>query len=89
VTFNFRRSDHFPVRQSYQQRDAQSGIPEDVREIFSRYKTTDGVTLPWSLRVERDGEKVFEFFGRSAVIDGKLPPNTFGLGGIKTLPPKP
>jgi hypothetical protein len=89
VTFNFRRSDHFPVRQSYQQRDAQSGIPEEVREIFSRYKTTDGVTLPWNLRVERDGEKVFEFFGRSAVINGKLPPNTFGLGGIKILSPKP
>lgn len=89
VTYNFRRSDHFPVQQSYQQRDPQTGIPEDVREIFSRYRATGGVTLPWNLRVERDGEKVFEFFGRSAEINSKLPRDTFGLGGIKILPPKP
>ena len=89
VTYNFRRSDRLPVQQSYQQRDPQTGIPEDVREIFSRYKTTDGVTLPWNLRVERDGEKVFEFFGRSTEIDGKVPPGAFGLNGITILPPKP
>lgn len=89
VTFNFRRSDHLPVQQRYQQRDPQTGIPEDVREILSRYRTTGGVTLPWNLRVERDGEKVFEFFGRSAEINAKIPPDTFGLAGIKILPPKP
>jgi hypothetical protein len=90
ITVNLRMSDHLPVQQVYLRRDPKTRIPSEEKSIYSKYREVDGVTLPWNIRQERDGEKIFEFFGNSAQINQPLNAGLFELGkDVPVLDPLP
>lgn len=83
-----RMSDNLPVQQIYTRRDPKTRIPYEEKSIFSKYREVGWVTLPWNIQKQRDGEKLFEFFGRTAEVDAKLKPDTFDIGKkVQILPP--
>ena len=88
VTVYLRMSDNLPVRQIYTRRDPKTRIPYEEKSIFSRYRKVGWVTLPWNIQKQRDGDKIFEFFGRTAEVNGKIQPDTFDIGKkLRILPP--
>jgi hypothetical protein len=90
VTVYLRMSDHLPVQQVYLRRDPKTRIPYEEKSIYSKYRETDGVTLPWNIRQERDSEKIFEFFGNAAQINQPLNAALFDLGkDVPVLEPLP
>lgn len=90
ITVYLRISDHLPVEQVYVRRDPKTRIPYEEKSIYSKYREVDGVIIPWNIRQERDGEKVFEFFGRAAAINQPLDAALFELGGdVPKLDPLP
>jgi hypothetical protein len=90
ITIYLQMSDHLPVQQVYLRRDPKTRIPYEEKSIYSKFREVDGVTLPWNIRQERDGEKVFEFFGQTAQINQKLDPGIFELGkDVPRLDPLP
>lgn len=90
ITVYLRMSDHLPVQQVYLRRDPKTRIPYEEKSIYSKYRAVDGVTLPWNIRQERDGEKIFEFFGNAAQINQQLDASLFELGKeVPVLDPVP
>ena len=68
-------------------------VPEGTREVFrerghySKYRATAGVTLPWTVLLERDGEKIFEMFVEDMEVNKGLEDSVFQLKkGVKILP---
>jgi hypothetical protein len=89
ITVYLRMSDHLPLQQVYLRRDPKTRIPYEEKSIYSKYRGVDGVTLPWNIRQERDGDKIFEFFGNSAQINQPLNAALFDLGNVPVLDPLP
>ena len=90
VTVYFRRSDHLPVQQVYTRRDPKTRVPYEEKSIYSKYRSIGAVTIPWNIRNERDGEKIFEFFGASAEINQDLGDDLFSLQQeVPVLPENP
>ena len=83
-----RMSDNLPVQQIYTRRDPKTRIPYEEKSIFSKYREVGWVTLPWNIQKQRDGDKIFEFFGRTAEVNGKIKADTFNIGKkVQILPP--
>jgi hypothetical protein len=90
ITIYLRMSDHLPMQQVYLRRDPKTRIPYEEKSIYSKYREVDGVTLPWNIRQERDGDKTFEFFGNVAQINQPLNDGLFDLGSdVPVLDPLP
>jgi hypothetical protein len=90
VTVYFRRSDGLPVQQIYTRLDPKTRVPYEEKTVFSKYRQVGAVTLPWNIRQERDGEKVFEFFGTSIQVNQNLGNDLFTLRqDIDLLPENP
>jgi hypothetical protein len=90
VTVYFRRSDGLPVQQVYSRLDPKTRVPYEEKTVFSKYRQVDAVTLPWNIRQERDGEKIFELFGASIQVNQSLGDDLFTLRqGIDLLPENP
>jgi hypothetical protein len=90
ITVYLRMSDHLPLQQVYLRRDRKTRVPYEEKSIYSKYRTVDGVMIPWNIRQERDGDKVFEFFGRAAAINQDLNAALFELGkDVPKLDPLP
>jgi len=79
VTVYFRMSDNLPVQQMYIRRDPKTRIPYEEKSIYSKYRKVASVTLPWNIQKQRDGEKIFEFFGRSVEVNSRFGPDVFTL----------
>ena len=79
VTVYLRMSDTLPVQQIYTRRDPKTRIPYEEKSIFSKYREVGWVKLPWNIQKQRDGNKIFEFFGRTAEVNGKIAPGTFEI----------
>lgn len=89
-TIYLRMSDRLPLQQVYLRRDPKTRIPYEEKSIWSKYRKVDGVTIPWNIRQERDGEKVFEFYGRAAAVNQDLDAALFQLGkDVPKLDPLP
>jgi hypothetical protein len=90
ITVYLRMSDKLPLQQVYLRRDRKTRVPYEEKSIYSKYREVDGVMLPWNIRQERDGDKVFEFFGRAAAINQDLNAGLFELGkDVPKLDPLP
>jgi hypothetical protein len=90
ITVYFRRSDHLPIQQIYTRRDPKTRIPYEETSVFSKFRKVGEVTLPWNVRQERDGEKVFELFGASIEVNQNLSDDLFRLQqGLSILPESP
>lgn len=83
-----RQSDGLPHMGLYTRRDPKTRIPFEEKTIWSKFKPSgNGVVLPWNIRRERDGEKVYEQFAGELQTNQDLPPDIFELPrGIKELP---
>ena len=79
VTYFLRQSDRLPMQQVYQRRDPKTKIPSEEKSVYSKYREVSGVTLPWNVRREVDGEKAFELFGRTAEVDPRVDASTYSL----------
>lgn len=89
-TIYLRMSDRLPLQQVYLRRDPKTRIPYEEKSIWSKYRDVDGVTIPWNIRQERDGDKTFEFFGRAAAVNQSLDASLFELGkDVPKLDPLP
>lgn len=90
ITVYLRQSDGLPLSQVYLRRDPKTRIPYEERSVFGRYREVGPTLLPWTIRRERDGDKIFELFARSYEINVNLDPKLFSIQKkIKMLPPDP
>jgi len=87
VTVYLLKSDHLPLQQEYVRRDPKTREVFRERGHYSKYRTTSGVTLPWNVLLERDGEKIFEMFVETMQVDSGLEDSVFEIKrGTKMLP---
>lgn len=79
VTVFFHRSTKLPVRQFFQRRNAVTREKDDEVTLFNKYRTVDGVTWPFQILRERNGEKIFEIFSETVEINRGLKDDLFML----------
>ncbi len=90
ITLYLRKSDGLPVQQQYLRRDRKTRIPYEEKSVFGRYKPVGDCLLPWVIRRERDGEKVFELYSDSYEVNRPLSGSVFSLpNDLPMLPPAP
>ena len=77
VTLYLRQSDRLPLQQEYLRRDPKTRIPYEERSVFGRYKPVGGALLPWIIRRERDGDKIFELYADSYQVNVALSADLF------------
>jgi hypothetical protein len=86
VTVYFRRSDGFPHQQLYLRRDPKSRIPYEEKTIWSKYRNVGAAILPWNIRRERDGDRIFEQYASQVEVNSALEEQLFSLpAGIEML----
>ncbi len=86
VTVYFHRSTKLPLRQIFHRRDPKTRdrIEEDVE--YGKYRDVGGVQWPYTMLRRRDGERVFQIFSESVLINQGLADTLFTLpSGIKML----
>ena len=88
VTYFLRQSDRLPVQQVYQRRDPKTKIVSEERTMYSKYRDVSGVTVPWNVRREEDGEKSFELFGRTAEVNPRVDASLYQLDKRLTVLPE-
>jgi len=83
-----RQSDGLPHMGLYTRRDPKTRIPFEEKTIWSKFKPSgNGTVLPWNIRRERNGDKVYEQFAGSLETNQDIKPEIFELPrGIKELP---
>ena len=80
VTVYFHQSTKLPVRQVYSWRDPKTKERDEEVTRFSRYRDVgEGVQWPHEIMRERNGEKVYEIFSESVVINRDLTDNLFSV----------
>ena len=79
VTVYFNQTTHLPARQVTYRRDPQT--KERIEEVtrFSKYRDVGGVMWPFDTQRERDGEKIYQMYADSVVINQDLTDNLFTL----------
>jgi hypothetical protein len=83
----FNHSTKLPVRQSWVWRDPETKERNEETTRFSRYRSSDGVQWPQQINRERNGEKIFEIFSESVLINQDFPEDLFATpNGPATKP---
>jgi hypothetical protein len=87
VTVSFDQMSKLPVRQVYYRRDPIDNTKLEEVTIFSKYRAVGGgVMWPFTIRRERNGEKIFEMYSESVEINQPLKDSLFTLPqGMKIL----
>src|SRR5258707_588110 len=89
VTVYFHQSTKLPVRQTWAWRDPETKERNDEITRFSRYRDIGGgVQWPHQILRERNGEKTYEMFSDSVVMNKNLTDNVFSLESTGKLPVK-
>ena len=88
VTVYFDQITKLPARQVYYRKDPIDNTRLEEVSIYTKYRDVGGgVMWPFSIRRERNGEKVFEMYSESVVINQDLNESMFALPqGLKLLP---
>jgi hypothetical protein len=89
VTVYIHRSTHLPVKQIYARRDPATRDRFEEVTVFSKYRDVGGgVQWPFSILRTRDGEKIYEMFSESVMINQGLTDERFSLPAtMKVLKP--
>jgi len=77
ITVAFHRSTKLPVRQTWVWRDPETKQRNEELTRFSRYRNVDGIQWPYQINRERNGDKVYEIFAESVLINQDLPDDLF------------
>jgi hypothetical protein len=89
VTVYFDQLTKLPTRQNFFRRDPIDNSKIEEVSLFSKYRDVGGsVMWPLSIRRERNGEKIFEIFSESVVINQGLKDDLFTLPASMKLLPK-
>lgn len=79
VTVYFNQLTKLPVRQVTYRRDPHTNLRIEEVTRFSKYRDVGGVMWPYDIQRERDGEKIYEMYSDSVVIDQDLKDDLFTL----------
>jgi hypothetical protein len=90
VTVYFHQSTKLPLRQHSVRRDPKTHEKTEDVSLFSKFRDVGGgVQWPFNFMTERNGEKIFEIFSESVVVNQGLSDNLFTLSATeKVLPPE-
>ena len=87
VTVYFSQSTKLPIRQVFRRRNPEFKDFDEEVMLFAKYRDVGGVQWPLDIRRDRNGEKVYEIYSDSVVINQDLKDNVFALpGNLKMLP---
>ena len=90
VTVYFDQMTKLPTRQSFFRRDPIDNTRLEEVSIFAKYRDVGGgVMWPFSIRRERNGEKIFEMYSDSVEINRDLRDDLFTLPADMKILPKP
>ena len=87
VTVYLHQTTKLPLRQTYSRKNPETKQRDDEVTLFSRYRDAGGgVQWPHQIRRERNGEKVYEIFSESVVVNKDLTDDLFSLpaAGVKS-----
>ena len=89
TTVYFHQSTKLPVRQVFYRRDPQTRERNEEVTLFSKYRDVGGgVQWPFTIERLRNGEKIFEIYSESVVINRGLTDELFTLpANMKILKP--
>ena len=79
---------HLPVRKTYSWRDPEDRQMDEEAEIFSNYRTVQGIKTPFSIVRHRNGEMTSQRFITSVTYNNGFPPTLFETKGITYNQPK-
>jgi hypothetical protein len=79
VTVYFSQLTHLPVKQVTNRRDPQTNLIIEEISRFSKYRDVGGVTWPFDIQRERNGEKIYQMYSDSVEINQDLKDNLFTL----------
>jgi len=90
VTVYFHQLTKLPVRQQYIRRDPRTKDRIEEVTVFTKYRDVGGgVQWPFTIRRERNGQKIFEMFAEQVLINQGLVDDIFLVSGnIKILTKK-
>jgi hypothetical protein len=88
VTVTFNKNTKLPLRQVFRRRNPEDKGWDDEQTIFAKYRDIGGgVMWPFDIRRDRNGEKVYEIYSDSVVINQNLTDDLFTLpANLKLLP---
>lgn len=90
ITLYLNQSTKLPLRQVYSRRNPETKERDEEVTLFNRYRDVGGgVQWPHQIRRERNGEKVYEIFSESVVIDKDLTDDLFTLPPAGQASPNP
>lgn len=76
----FHHTSKLPVRETWSVRDPKTKDKDDYATVFTKFRDVgEGVMWPFNILTERNGEKVFEMFSESCVINKGLDDEMFTL----------
>lgn len=82
VTVWFHRSEKLPFKQMWSRRHPLSREKVDEVTVFAKYRDVGGgVKWPYVIRRERNGERIFEMYSESVVVNQGLDDSLFTLSG--------
>lgn len=84
-TVYLRQNDGLPHQQLYLRRDPKTRIPFEEKTIWSKYRPSGYALLPWNVRKERDGDKIYEQFASSFEVNRQLKGKIFDLPAKITM----
>jgi hypothetical protein len=89
VTVYFSHVTHLPAKQVTYRRDPQT--KDRVEEVtrYSKYRDVGGVSWPYDIQRERDGEKIYQMYSDSVVVNKDLTDNLFTLPADMKILKKP
>ena len=89
VTVYFGHVTHLPAKQVTYRRDPQT--KDRVEEVtrYSKYRDVGGVQWPYDIQRERDGEKIYQMYSDSVVVNKDLTDNLFTLPADMKILKKP
>jgi hypothetical protein len=86
VTVHFHQSTKLPVRQKYSHLNAATKERDEEMTLFNRFRDAGGVQWPHQIRRERNGEKIYEIFADSVVVNKDLTDNLFAAPDPNATP---
>ena len=79
LTVFIHQTTHLPVRQLYTRFNTETKERDTEVTLYSRYRDAGGVQWPHQIRRERNGEKIYEIFSESVVVNKDLTDDLFTL----------
>ena len=89
ITVYFSQITHLPAKQVTYRRDPKTNYRIEEVTRFSKYRDVGGVQWPFDIQRERDGEKIYQMYSDSVVVNKGLTDNLFTLPADMKILKKP